>query len=172
MSDIYPTHGIAYFLVTKEEINEILEFTYWDPHEHYTKIVLENPKKYDEEINILWKNMQRFLDEEIVKVNGITIKPKVTFVGIVPRGFKDVITISYHIQMKNYLKDGKNVFETKTNEEIAEYDFDIFWFFPEKTKVTSVISKLEYEWKENKLLLWARKGMHVGGYEKIEVFIS
>ncbi|MGQ4832267.1 MAG: hypothetical protein ACP6IS_00050 [Candidatus Asgardarchaeia archaeon] len=167
---IVPTHGVAYFLVTKTEINEILEFTYWDPQSYYAKI-LDNPEKYEKEINTLWRNMQIFLDEELIKINDKIIKPEVNFVGIVPRGFIDVTSIIYYIKMSCPLKEGKNTFITITKEETTEYDFDIFWFFPARSKIIKVTTKLEYEWKENKLLLWARKGKLVGGQEEIVALV-
>jgi len=169
---IIPTHGIAYFIVTKSQgINEILEFTYYDEEEYFPKI-LHNQKDFEREVNTLWSNMQHFLDKEKIVINGEHIMPEVTFVDVIPRGISTVTTIIYHIAMPANIISGDNVFETWTDEESTEYDFDIVWIFPTKCTIKEVLSKLDFEIFENKLLLWARKGDVVGGYEKIVVNIE
>ena len=71
------------------------------------------------------------------------------------------------IYFEGRFSKGNNIFESWTEEERATYDFEVYWYFPPKTAIIEVDSPMDYDPQDNILILWARKGDEVGGYEKI-----
>ena len=166
--EITPIHAESYFVVERKGMfNQILKFTYYDEDEYYFKLI-HRPNEYYAEIAKLHSAMSQLLSNEKIYVNGERVKPRVLMVNIDFAGYKDHPYIVYFIRFKGKLRKGENVFEDYYEEEIAEYDYEIYWFFPEKTKVKEVYISGDYDLvKQNILYIWARKGDRISGYEKI-----
>ncbi|MCX8142305.1 MAG: hypothetical protein N3F04_06060 [Candidatus Nezhaarchaeota archaeon] len=169
---IIPTSASCYFSVSRDgEFNQFLVYDYYDPAGYYARL-LHKPRKCKTEIRTLCLNMQSFLDQEEVKVNGVRVYPKVLTAYIGHRGFMDSPYVAWVIAFKGKLRKGLNVFENTTEQEKAEYDFEIVWQFPVRSSITNVkISTESQVVGKNTLIVWARKGELVGGYERIEFML-
>ncbi len=167
--EIIPVSASCYFSVSRSgEFHQFLIYDYYDPEGYYAKL-LSKPRKCRDEIRRLCLNMQSFLDQEEVKVNGVRVYPKVVTAYLSHRGFMDSPYIAWVITFKGKLRRGLNVFENMTEREEAEYDFEIAWQFPKKSRIVKVqISTESQVVGRNTLIVWARRGEIVGGYERIE----
>jgi len=167
--DIVPTSASCYFSVSRSgEFHQFLVYDYYDPRGYYAKL-LDKPKKCKGELRRLCANMQSFLNQEEVRVNGMRVYPKVVTAYISHRGFMDSPYIAWVITFKGLLKRGLNVFENTSERERAEYDFEIIWQFPRRSKILGFqISTETQVVGRNTLYVTARKGEMVGGYERIE----
>lgn len=139
-----------------------------DPDGYYAELVHAAEEKYEEEMLKLIVNMQSALDSEVVKVNGKRVRPKVLSISMEHRGMREVPCITWVIWFKGRTKAGVNVFESLSEQEVAEYDFEVAWLFPWRSKVLEVQVLTDYEVVGDRtLFIWARKGDRVGGYERI-----
>jgi len=165
--DIVPIHGQGFFTVSRRgEFYQIVRYDYYDPEGYYVK-VLKSPTLYNEEISKLASNMQSFIDSEKVIVNGLQVKPKVLMVNIEHSGFEEYPHITFLIYFKGKLTNGINVFENVYEECVAEYDYEVYWVFPPRTKILEVEVSGDFDVVGNILYIWARRGDRIKGYEKI-----
>lgn len=164
---LIPISGVAYFIVSENgNITEILDFSYLNEDLKYKKI-MHDQLEFEDEVKTAWKNMQAFLDAEKIIINNKQVKSKVTFVDIIYRGLEEIPHILFFIDFGGPLKKGINTIETYTEKEKLEYDIEVFWKYPENTKIIEVETPMNYEIKKNFIILWSRKGDIIGGYEKI-----
>ena len=106
--------------------------------------------------------------EEKVLINGQQVNLDVKFVNIDFIGYVDLPYIVYFIKFKGALKRGVNVFEDYYDKTVAEYDYEVYWFFPERTKILEVYVDGDYDLvSNNRLFIWVRKGDKISGYERI-----
>lgn len=166
-NDVQPIHATCYFTVSRNgEFNQILIYDYYDPKGYYAKL-LHRPKALRSDLLNITLNMQRFLDEETVKINEKVAKPKITNTQLIYRGFRDSPSITFTIWFKGKLNRGINIFENLSNEEEAPYDFETIWIFPSRTRILETSLKGYVSTRKNIIIIDARKGEAVGGYEKI-----
>ena len=62
------------------------------------------------------------------------------------------------------------MYENTYESVVAEYDYTAYWFFPPGSKVIEVVTSSRYDVfgsTNNILVLWARMGEEIKGYEKI-----
>jgi len=169
MARVEPIHAQGFFIVSRRgDINQIVIYDYYDP-EHYYLNLLHRPLDYEEEIKKLAANMQYYLNQEKVLINGERVKPIVKTVSIEHRGFAEIAYITFTIYFKGKLHKGLNTYENIYEAEKAEYDYEVYWIFPPRSKVVEVDIAAEYEvlGDGNILLFWVRKGDRIRGYEKI-----
>jgi len=166
-NNIRPVHAICHFTVSRNgEFNQILIYDYYDPKGYYAKL-LHKPKALRNNLLKITLNMQEFLNEEIVKINGEVAKPKVTNTQLIHRGFKDSPSIVFTIRFSGKLRRGVNVFENLSSEEEAPYDFETTWIFPLRSRVLETLLRGYVNTYGNIVIIDVRKGEKVGGYEKI-----
>ncbi len=166
---VEPIHAQGFFIVSRRgDINQIIIYDYYDPEYYYLKL-LHRPMDYVEEMNRLAANMQYYLDEEEVLINGEKVRPIVKSVSIEHRGFAEIAYITFIIYFKGKFRKGVNTYENKYEAEVAEYDYEVYWIFPPRSKIVEVEVAAEYEvlGDGNILLFWVRKGDKLSGYEKI-----
>ncbi len=165
---VVPIHAEAFFSLSVDgEIHQRLCFEYHDPTGHYRGVLLDDAL-YSEEVTQLSDNMQRFLDEERIEINGTRVRPVISYTDIFLKGTTDVVAIVYLIDLRCRFQKTKNRVEFWSDEEIATYDYEILWRFPCGSSITNVETSLQYETLGDILLLWAWKGDNVGGHEVIE----
>lgn len=169
MDEVVPTSASCYFSVSRTgEFHQFLIYDYYDPKGYYAKL-LNKPRRCREELRKLCASMQYFLDQEEVRVNGARVHPKVVTAYLSHRGFIDSPYVAWIVTFKGRLKRGLNVFENTTEREVAEYDFEILWQFPDRSRIVKVeISTESQVIAKRALYVWARRGDVVGGYERIE----
>lgn len=166
--EVEPIHAQAFFRVDREGLfTEILVFDYLDKENFYYKI-LEDERRYVDEMARLAVVMDEFLREEKIIINDERVEARVVMVNLEFRGAKELPTIIYIIEFKGELIKGLNVYECYYEEGVAEYDYEIYWIFPEDAEVVEVNLSGEHEILNSRILVSSvRRSEKYNGYEKI-----
>ncbi|MDI9619526.1 MAG: hypothetical protein QFX33_01690 [Candidatus Nezhaarchaeota archaeon] len=170
--EIIPVSASSFFSVSRKgEFCQYLAYDYYDPEGYYSNL-LGKPRKCRAELKKLCVNMQYFLDQEEVKVNKMRVYPRVVTAYLGHRGFMDSPYIAWIIKFNGKFKKGLNLFENISEREKAEYNFEIVWQFPARSKIINAqVSSESQLVGRNVLFVWARRGEVVGGYERIEFML-
>lgn len=165
---IKPLHAHEFMLVSADGLfNQLISFDYHDPSGFYHSL-LEDEERYYDEMYGLVQSMQSILDEEVVKVNGEACRPEVLTTALDFRGSENLPCITFFVQFRAKLRAGMNVYECFYEEEVTEYDYEVYWVFPPGSEVVEVSVSTEKDVVTNNvLILWARAGDNVGCYEKV-----
>ncbi len=169
MREPEPIHAQGFFSVSRRgDINQIIIYDYYDPDYYYLRLA-HRPIEYEKEITRLASNMQYFLDQEEIIVNGQRVRPIVKTVSIEHRGVAEIAYITFIVYFKGKFRKGLNTYENKYEAETAEYDYEVYWIFPPRSRIVEVDIAADYEvlGDNNILLFWVRKGDRINGYEKI-----
>jgi hypothetical protein len=163
--NVRPIYASSFFSITRDgEFHQLLVYDYEDLDQYYLNFSRE---KILQEIRKLWLNMQGYLEDEVNKVNGINVYPKVEFCDIQWRNPHNPF-FTWIITFKGEFHEGRNQYSTKTDEEELEYGCYVIWQFPLNTKVEKVETKLFYDiFGGNRIVLWGEEGMRIGGKERI-----
>jgi len=169
VGELEPMSATGIFVVTRRlEVYQTIVFDYFDSEGIYHELV-EDEEKLEKELKLLASNMQGFLDEEEVILNGERVRPRVVGVDI---GFKSVPEepfITYFIFFKGKPLKGKNYYENIYENTVAEYPITAYWYFPLKSRITDVQMSGTVEIiGSNILILRLNEGEKIYGYEKIE----
>ncbi len=166
--EVIPVHAQGFFIVSPNGvITQIVVFDYFDPKEYYSRI-LRGEGSLEQEFLKLTSNMQMFLDEEKVLINGKQVKPKVTGVDICLRGDPKRPSVTFFITFKGNFKLGSNTYEDYYESTIAEYDYEFYWIFFPGSFIAEVIVPGAHEVIGDRILMvWVQKGEEIEGYEKI-----
>lgn len=163
--NIVPIYASSFFSVTQTgEFHQLLQYDYSDPDGYYGSLKREDLL---EEIRKLWLNMQGYLEEEVNKVNGEDVFPKVDFCDIQYRGRPQNPFFTWVITFRGKFHSGLNRYETKTNAEPLEYDCYVIWQFPQNCVIKKVDTELDYDIFGNRIVLWGEEGRVIGGRERI-----
>lgn len=165
-NNIEPIYARGFFNMNNfGDTSQFTVFYYYDPDGYYATLKREKLKK---EVHKIRKNMQYYLDKEIIKINGTRIRAKVIFTRI---GLLDVTHpfIEFLIKFKGELRSGENEYYDVYNEEVAEYPFEAIWVLPGKIISYQLSGKVRV--KDNILYLKVRKGTKIAGKEKITFLI-
>ncbi len=149
----------------------ILIFEYRDPKTYYYTLARRDQERLLEELETIMNNMQHFLDEEIIRINNERARPEVKDIILGFRGTPHRPYIEFYINFRGPLKPGVNRYDNFYEEEIAEYDYEILWIFPEGCRVLSYHIAGEgtvLGSTDNILVVHVRKGTRVGAHEWIE----
>ncbi|RLE80275.1 MAG: hypothetical protein DRJ52_06750 [Thermoprotei archaeon] len=166
MVRVKPVHALCFFSVSLlGDVNQLLVFDYYDPDLYYAKLV--ERKLIDYELETIASNMQDYLDEEKVLVNGRRVYPEVRHIDIAFRGTPKNPSIYFIIYFKGYLKPGENTYEDYYESERVEYDYEFYWIFPPGVQVKKVVIDGFYTINNNILSVYVERGSYVKGYEKI-----
>ena len=151
-------------------VTQVIIFEYIDKNRYYYKLVKKGGKELIEELMTIMKNMQNFLDNEIIQINGVRARAIVQDVSIGFRGQPERPYIEFYIKFGGPLKPGLNRYDDYYEEEVAEYDYEILWILPENAKIVSygMAGEGKILGKGNILQVFVKKGLKVGGHEYIE----
>lgn len=169
-SEPIPIYGQGFFYVHRSGlVDQLIVFDYWDRSGYYER-VLANREEYEAEVESLAENMQYYLDQERVSINGVRARPTVTGVEIGLRGRPELAYIVFTIEFRGEVRPGLNVYENVYEEEEAEYEYAVYWFFPERSRVVSVEVGVPYRVDRSGRVLFFRvkPGTIVGGREAIQ----
>jgi hypothetical protein len=164
-----PIHAEGFFVMNIDgTVNQVTIFEYLDEDGYYRKLIKDREALL-KELGVVMENMQTFLDEEVIKINGERVRARVLDVTLGFRGSLDRPYLEFYIQFRGTLKSGINKYEDFYEEEVAEYDYEINWIFPSNFKV------LDYDFagegyvlgSGNILRLIVKRGLKVGNYESI-----
>lgn len=168
MSEVEPVHAYGFFSVTSRlEVYQIVVFEYIDYDRYYASIS-SDVERVDRELEKLAINMQQYLDREEVVVNGERVRPRVVGVNLGFRGDPEEPYLVFFIFFKGRPRRGLNYYENVYEEEVAEYPFEAYWFFPPNAKVEEVeCSGTSEIMGENIVVIRVEEGERIAGYEKI-----
>ncbi|MFX1243578.1 MAG: hypothetical protein ACFE8F_01370 [Promethearchaeota archaeon] len=166
-SNVQPLFGSAVFTVSREcEIHQVLIYDYADPEGVY-KALVEDETEFRKEIKRLRQNMNAFLAAEKVYINDQRVTQEILHVDIGFRGSADIPYFQWVIHFQGFSRTGINSLKSVVEEERAEYDLEVLYLFPVGTDIIEVKTPMEYDIQRSLLLVWAREGDKVGGYEEV-----
>lgn len=144
-------------------------FLYRDESGEYSR-VLADKSLYRREIETLARNMQYFLDLERVLINGKRVYPTVAGVEVGLAGARDLAFAQFHIVFRGEMVPGLNKYEDEYESEVAEYDYTVYWLFPEGWRVLRARLDVAHEVLEagRVLRFFVPRGTRLSGREEIE----
>ena len=168
-----PVHAQGYYSIIplngKWHVSEIVNYYYYD-EEGTLASKIHKPKEYREEILNAWENMQRALNEEEVRINGIPVEVIVKNTSMEFVGFKEIPYFTFVLEFQGPVREGINCFENRFEEGVAEYDYEAFWILPPGYEFEEAVTSCEYDLPDEDgriLMLWCRRGDKIRGYERI-----
>ncbi len=169
-----PLYGQGFFhLCLPNIIWYTIVFDYKDEEREYYRLMKRGGRRLEEEIAELKKSMQKFLDEELMLINGNPVKPYVKDVWIEIRGEPTRPSIVFSILIPFTSPDGNRIaYEDYYEEEVADYDYVVYWFFPQCVRIIEYNMPGNIELSSGHLRVFVRKGTRIPGYESILFDIS
>ncbi len=161
-----PIYAYGYFIVSPSgDFHQIMIYEYVDVEEEFAQAL---KTRFEKELETMKNNMQSFLEEEVVKINGVVTKPKVVLVNAGFRGSLKRPFIEFLIHFRGDLTAGYNTYENIYESEVTTYDYSVVWVFPPNSEVVEADVGVEYEVKPRNVLRFSvKKGFRIPGYEKI-----
>ncbi|MCD6357273.1 MAG: hypothetical protein DRJ96_08455 [Thermoprotei archaeon] len=165
---VEPVHAYGFFSVSRDlEFNQIVVFEYIDVNRYYASLS-ESVEKLDAELSGLAANMQRFLDQEEVVINGERVRPRVVGVNLGFRGEPEEPYLIFFIYFRGKPRRGINYYENLYEAEISEYPYEVYWVFPPNSRVEEVECSGTSELiGDNIVIIRVKEGERIAGYEKI-----
>jgi len=166
MSEVKPIYARGFFNMNSfGETNQLTVFYYYDKDGYYPSLKKNEVK---DEIRKLKENMQYYLNQEVIKINGEKVRAKVLFVRLGLLSIKYPY-VEFLIRFKGVLKKGINEYEDIYEEEVTEYPYEALWVLPGKVTDYKISGNVKV--RNNILFLKVKKGIKVGGIEKIRFVI-
>ncbi|WP_440059160.1 hypothetical protein ACSU1N_05070 [Thermogladius sp. 4427co] len=169
MSRLEPIYGYGFFRVDLSGlVDETIVFLYYDPERLYARI-RTSKRDLEKELRTLADNMQYYLDMEKVYINNQRVYPKVEHVEIGPTVKEEIAYIVYNISFKGILRKGLNTYVDEYEEETSEYEYIVYWLFPEGSRIVRASLDVPYN-----IIMYGRglvfkvpKGVRLKGREEI-----
>jgi len=151
-------------------VNQVIIFEYVDRDGYYRSLVESG--RVVEEMRLVMSNMQRFIDEETLLINGDKVRARVldAFLGF--RGSWRRPYVEIYVEFSGRLKKGLNIYEDIYEREVAEYDYEVLWIFPRNFVVVDYEMAGEGYVYGNILRVIVRRGTEVGGHEVIRFMVQ
>ncbi len=163
-----PIYAHGFHVWTGTHVQLVIVFDYRDREGKYYEVVSKGGRDLAEELGMLMHNMQQFLDEEIIKVNDVRVRPRVIDVAVGIKGYVHRPYIEYVVAFEAPLRKGDNRYEVHYEEEVAEYDYEIVHIFPLNTSIVGWEMAGSGEASSNVLRVRVKRGTRVGGRETIQ----
>ena len=162
----HPINARAKITVNVNILEEVIYFFYFDPEQNYSKIKQDVLHNHDDELLKIKKNMQGFLDEDLVFLNGKRLVLNITDIEInFAQDMRHPILV-FEVQSYYFrLRSGVNKFELDGEQQIATYPITAEWEFP--GKIMFVSSQTRHQIHFNELVFSASPSEPFGGYEII-----
>lgn len=168
---VSPVYASAFFNVSLDGIKYVLIFDYIDPAGYYKRI-LGDENLLKRELELVTNNMQSFLDEEEILINGEKASAEVLLTDIGLRGEPSRAYILFIIEIRSRLKKGINIYENKYEREVFGYDYTAYWIFPRGAKIYEAMLGGSVDIIENIVVVKGSKGDISPGYERIKFEIK
>jgi len=164
--EVVPVYAQGFYVVNPGVVNMVIIFDYLDKAQYYYRLLRKGGEELAEEISTVWENMQKFMDEEIVRINGQRVRPVVREVYIGLRGSPTRPYITFIGDFPAPLREGENIYENYYEAETAEYDYEAVWVLPQGAEIVEWWFAGQVETPEpNILRVYVTKGTNVGGRE-------
>lgn len=164
---VTPIYAKGFFVMNKSgKTTQLVTFYYYDNENYYVSLDEEGMRK---EMEKLKANMQYFLDEEEIRVNGKRVKAKVIDVriGMLNANYPFV---DFLITFKGEIKKGINHYVDKYENEVTEYPYDALWILP--GEVMNVKINGDVKVKRNRIFISVKKGVKTGGVESFTFMVT
>ncbi|MEL9990818.1 MAG: hypothetical protein QXP98_10575 [Thermoproteus sp.] len=164
--EVRPIFARAFFNMDPlGSVSQYMIFYYYDPKAYYAGLSRGALRR---ELETIRANMQEFLDEEVISINGKRVEARVVHIDI------GLITINYVyitflIRFKGELREGLNVYEDIYEEEVAEYPYEFLWWLPGRVVRAQMAGDVRIE--GNMVSVKVPAGVKVGGRETIEFYV-
>lgn len=165
--EVRPIFARAFFHMDPAgRVSQYMVFYYDDPRGYYAGL---SEEELERERETVWSNMQSFLDEEEIRINGRRAEARVLYVDI---GLMSLTRpyIVFLIEFGGELKRGLNVYEDIYEEETAEYPYEFLWQLPGRVVRASMAGEVKIS--GNLLSVKVPAGAKVGGREVIEFYVG
>ena len=159
-----PLKAISKTIVTRTELNQFISFYYDDPAEIYYSYIKAD--LVEGLLDELQTNMQQFVSNDIVKINGEHIPLLIyeTRIEFHKKKHSEPVVI---FLIKNdspfQLYNGENVIRLEADPELLDYPISSTWRFP--GKVLSIESSLKYKLSGFNVFFSANTTEQIGGTE-------
>lgn len=165
---VEPIHAYGFFSVSESlEVSQIVIYEYIDYNRYYASIA-RDIDRLNVELERLAADMQHYLDREEVVINGDRLRPKVVGANLGFRGDPEEPYLAFFIRFRGRPRKGLNYYENIYEEEVAEYPYEAYWFFPPNAKVEEVECSGVSEVIGGQIVIMkVEEGERVTGYEKI-----
>ncbi len=161
--EVKPIFARAFFNMDQAGlVNQYMVFYYRDPKAYYANLSGDELRR---ELEAIRANMQGFLDEEVIRINGERVSARVVYVDIGLMTIENPY-ITFIIRFKGRLRRGINVYEDIYSEEVAEYPYEFTWSLP--GRVIKVQLAGEVKVLGDLVVVKVPMGLRVGGREVIE----
>jgi hypothetical protein len=164
---VQPLFASSVFSVSPNlEVYQVINYDYRDSDRVYEKI-LDDEEALQIELEKIHSNMAEFLAAEKVYINGSRVEQKIIHVDIGLRGTPEIAYFQWVIQFQGSALAEENVLASDVEEETAEYDIEVLYLFPPRTRILDVETPMMFEIRGPLLFVWAQKGDIVGGHEAV-----
>ncbi|MGC8583169.1 MAG: hypothetical protein ACP5KY_08850 [Thermoproteus sp.] len=165
--EVRPIFARAFFNMDPlGSVSQYMVFYYRDPKAYYAGLSREALRR---ELEAVRRNMQSFLDEEAISINGRRVEAKVVHVDIGLIAI-DLPYITFLIKFRGELRRGLNVYEDVYEEEVAEYPYEFLWSLPGRVVRAAMAGDVRIH--GSLLSVRVPAGTKVGGRESIEFYID
>ena len=162
-----PLFGQGFFHVAPGVIYYTIVFDYRDEEEEYYELLRRGGGAVAEEERRLAREMQGELDKEKMLINGARVAPRVVGARIGVRGEPDRSFATFLIEIPWSPRRGANVYEDYYEPDVAEYDYVVYWLFPEGARVRAYDMPGDVSVDGRILTVSVRANTRVPGYESI-----
>jgi hypothetical protein len=102
--EVVPVYAQGFYVVSPGVVNMVIIFDYMDRGQHYAKLLRRGGEELEREVSTVWENMQRFMDEEIVRINGQRVRPLIHDVYIALRGSPTRLAKGTRVGGREYIR--------------------------------------------------------------------
>jgi hypothetical protein len=161
--NVRPVYARGFFSVSFDGlVNQLIVFYYYDPDAYYAGL---SDEELEEETRTLKENLQYYLDEEKISINGTRVRARVRYVriGLISTNYPFA---EFIVDFRGPLTKGENVYENEYEREVAEYPYEAIWVFPGEVVDFRLAGRVR---KINNILeLLVDPGTETGGVEWIK----
>ncbi len=126
----------------------------------------------EEEINKLKENMQGFLEEERILINGKKSEPEVLAVFPGFLGSRRRPYVRYVIMYPAHFRKGINTYIDEYEPVMSDYPYGVIWVFPKGTELLEVEMGVPYEVRPpNVLHFRVKRKVYLPGRERIVFYL-
>ncbi|MBN2153112.1 MAG: hypothetical protein JW839_16790 [Candidatus Lokiarchaeota archaeon] len=158
------------------DFSQVLEYDYEDISgtNVYHRRVSSDPRFVKEELSVLERNMQSFLDDETNVVNGERVFPRVLTAFIAFRGGPSHPVCTWLVAWSADVGlGGTYVYEARVEAATLEYGVESIYTLPLNARVVGIESSLPYDNAiKNVIVFRGAKGDKVGEVERLSWIIE
>ncbi len=158
------------------DFSQVLEYDYEDVSgtNAYHSRVVSDPRFVKEELSVLERNMQGFLDDETNVVNGTRVYPRVLTVFVAFRGEPRHPVCTWLISWSANAGSGCTfTYEARVEPATLEYEVESIYTLPPNARVVGIESSLPYDNAiKNVIVFRGANGDKVGEIERLSWIIE